>query len=139
MCLSPYGIKRKKWDFNAIPVNQYFAMSNAAWIKFGFSEKATKFEKIFVVLLTRASCYVRATAYLSKSRRFLKTNADKSYYTNFNTLAHCARLWYWKKETLKLVFSHVYSGIHTHEAEEHFWWATTQACFFFFLDLSLRE
>ena len=48
------------------------------------------------------------------------------------TLAHCARLWYWKKtETFKLVFSHVYSGIHTHEAEEHFWWATTQACFFF--------
>ena len=47
---------------------------------------------------------------------------------NFDT----ARLWYWKKnETLNLVFSHVYSGIHTHEAEEHFWWATTQACFFF--------
>ena len=36
-------------------------------IKFGFSEKATKFEKIFVVLLTRASCSVHATAYLSKS------------------------------------------------------------------------
>ena len=38
-------------------------------LKFGFSEKATKFEKIFVVLLTRASCSVRATAYLSKSRK----------------------------------------------------------------------
>ena len=38
-------------------------------LKIGFSE-ATKFEKIFVVLLTRASCSVRATAYLSKSRRF---------------------------------------------------------------------
>ena len=38
-------------------------------LKFGFSEKATKFEKIFVVLLTRASCSVRTTAYLSKSRR----------------------------------------------------------------------
>ena len=38
-------------------------------VKFGFSEKATKFEKIFVVLLTRASCSVRATVYLSKSRR----------------------------------------------------------------------
>ena len=36
---------------------------------FGFSEKATKFEKIFFVLLTRASCSVRATAYLSKSRQ----------------------------------------------------------------------
>ena len=56
-------------------------------LKFGFSEKATKFEKIFVVLLTRASCSVRATAYLSKSRqRFFKTNLDKSYYTNFNGL-----------------------------------------------------
>ena len=32
-------------------------------VKFGFSEKATKFEKIFVVLLTRASCSVRTTAY----------------------------------------------------------------------------
>jgi hypothetical protein len=53
-------------------------------LKFGFSEKATKFEKIFVVLLTRASCSVRATAYLSKSQlRFLKINVDKSYYTNF--------------------------------------------------------
>ena len=36
-------------------------------VKFGFSEKATKFEKIFVVLLTIASCSVPATAYLSKS------------------------------------------------------------------------
>ena len=36
-------------------------------VKFWFSEKATKFEKIFVVLLTRASCSVRPTAYLSKS------------------------------------------------------------------------
>ena len=53
-------------------------------VKFGFSEKATKFEKIFVVLLTRASCSVRATAYLSKSRRrFFFKNVDKSYYTNF--------------------------------------------------------
>ena len=38
-----------------------------AFLKFGFSEKATKFEKIFVVLLTRAECSVRATANLSKS------------------------------------------------------------------------
>ena len=54
-------------------------------VKFGFSEKATKFEKIFVVLLTRASCSVRtATAYLSKIRRgFLKTNGVKS-----QTLTH---------------------------------------------------
>ena len=54
------------------------------FLKLRFSEKATKFEKIFVVLLTRASCSVRATAYLSKSRRrFFKTNVDKLYYTNF--------------------------------------------------------
>jgi hypothetical protein len=52
-------------------------------LKFEFSEKATKFEKIFVVLLTRVSFSVRATGYLSKScRRFLKTNVDKLYYTN---------------------------------------------------------
>ena len=38
----------------------------------------------FVVLLTRPSCSVRATAYLSKSwRRFFKTNVVKSYNTNF--------------------------------------------------------
>ena len=56
-------------------------------LKFGFSEKATKFEKIFVVLLTRALCSVRATAYLSKSRRrYFKTNVDKSYYTNFKMM-----------------------------------------------------
>ena len=48
-------------------------------LKFGFSEKATKFEKIFVVLLTRASCSVHATAYLSNSRRrFFKTNVVTS-------------------------------------------------------------
>ena len=56
------------------------------WLKFGFSEKATKFEKIFVVLLTRVLCSVRATAYLSKRRqRFFKTNVVKSYYTDFNS------------------------------------------------------
>ena len=55
------------------------------YLKFVFFEKATKFEKIFVVLLTRASCSVRATAYLSKSQqRFFKTNVVKSYYTNFS-------------------------------------------------------
>ena len=48
-------------------------------LKFGFSEK-----KICVVLLTRASCSVPATAYLSKSWwRFFKTNVVKLYHTNF--------------------------------------------------------
>ena len=56
-------------------------------IKFGFSEKATKFENIFVVLMTRALCSVRTTAYLSKSRqRFLKTNVAKSYFTYFTRI-----------------------------------------------------
>ena len=60
------------------------------FLKFGFSEKATKFEKIFVVLLTRASCSVRATAYLSKSqRRLFKTNVDKSYCTKFKKTCFC--------------------------------------------------
>ena len=29
------------------------------FVRFGFSEKATKFEKIFVILLARASCSVQ--------------------------------------------------------------------------------
>ena len=57
-------------------------------LKFVFSEDATKFEKIFGVLLTRASCSVRSTAYLSKSRRIVfKINVVKSYYTNFRKSA----------------------------------------------------
>ena len=70
-------------------------MSTLIWpVKLGFSEKATKFEKMFVVLLTRASCSVRATAYLSKSRRrFLKTNVDKWYYTNFKNYMFYKERW----------------------------------------------
>ena len=49
------------------------------------SVETTKFEKIFVVILTRESCSVHATAYVSKSwRRFFKTNVVEAYYTNFN-------------------------------------------------------
>ena len=85
-----------------------YTVIKRVFLKFGVSEKATKFEKnlhrnfdnpsqnnvkvwrrpqnlkkIFIVLLTRASCSVRATAYLSKRRRrFFKTNVDKLYYTN---------------------------------------------------------
>ena len=44
-------------------------------VKFGFSEKATKFEKIFIVLLTRPSCSVY---FLKSRRRFFKTNVVKS-------------------------------------------------------------
>ena len=62
-------------------VHELIVLSN---IKFGFSEKATKFEQIFVILLTRASCSLHKTAYLSKSwRRFFKTKVDMSCYTNF--------------------------------------------------------
>ena len=50
----------------------------------GFLRRPQNLKKIFVVLLTRASCSVRATEYLSKSwQRFLKTNVVKLYYTNF--------------------------------------------------------
>ena len=52
----------------------------------GFLRRPQNLKKIIVVLLKRASCSVRATAYLSKSwRRFKKTNVAKSYYTNFNS------------------------------------------------------
>ena len=62
------------------------------YLKFGLSRRPQNLKKIFVVLLTRASCSVRATAYLSKSRRrFLKTNVDLSYYTNFKNSWKCFR------------------------------------------------
>ena len=35
-------------------------------VKFGFSEKATKFEKVFIVLLARASCSVCKNSVLVK-------------------------------------------------------------------------
>ena len=62
-----------------------FRKLNGGMGKVWVFKKATKFEKkIFVVLLTRALCSVRATAHLSKSqRRFFNTNVVKSYYTNF--------------------------------------------------------
>ena len=56
---------------------------NIFGLKFGFSEKATKFEKIFIVLLTRAACSVRATAYTSKSRQRL-----------FKTMMKCGLLFF---------------------------------------------
>ena len=64
---SPYIPKliKKMNDDNFMKITKYLAELT---LNFGFSEKAKKFEKIFVVLLTRASCSVRATAYLSKSR-----------------------------------------------------------------------
>ena len=42
---------------------QLWKQKISKYVKFGFSEKATKFEKVFVLLLTRASCSVRTTAY----------------------------------------------------------------------------
>ena len=59
------------------------AANDAVLLKFGFSEKATKFGKL---------CSVHATAYLSKSRqRFFKKNVNKSYYTNFTVMQCCHR------------------------------------------------
>ena len=43
-------------------ISSVIYLARAVLFKFGFSEKATIFEKIFVILLTRASCSVRATA-----------------------------------------------------------------------------
>ena len=82
---------------------QWYILDNLIWkeiarvwlsnLKFGFSAKATKFEKVFVVLLTRASCSVRAAAYLSKSRqRFFKTNVVNSMTTLLtHTVAHSTK------------------------------------------------
>ena len=70
--------------------NTVFITTVRPWLLFCFGKvwvfwEGHKFwKKIFVVLLTRASCCVRATPYLSKSwRKIFKTNVDKSYYTNF--------------------------------------------------------
>ena len=77
-------------------------------LKFRFSEKATKFEKIFVVLLTRSSCSMPATAYLSKSRRrFLKTNVDNSYYTNFTKNLSFSLFLINKISSLKSKYNHL--------------------------------
>ena len=71
-------------------------------------------KKIFVVLLTRASCSVRATAHLSKSqRRFFKTNVVKSYYTNFTHTIYMRQnylepssIWIRKKKKKTLLLEH---------------------------------
>ena len=56
----------------------------------GFLRRPQNLKKSLSVHLTRASCSVRVAAYLSKSRRrFLKTNVDKSYFTNFNNQRFC--------------------------------------------------
>ena len=95
----------------------WFSVTSVAelYLKFGFSEKATKFEKKnFVVLLTRGSCSVRATAYLSKSQRsFFKTNVVKSYYTNFTHTIYMRQnylepssIWIRKKKKKTLLLEH---------------------------------
>ena len=50
-----------------------FPKNTSLVIKFGFSEKATKFEKIFVVLLTRA----RNSVLVKKSMKIFFLNVDK--------------------------------------------------------------
>ena len=55
----------------------------------GFLRRPQNLKKIFVILLTRVSCSVHSTVYLSKSRRrFFKTNVVKSYYINFNSFSN---------------------------------------------------
>ena len=55
-------------------------------VKFGFSERATKFEK------NLHRTFDKSVVICAKSRqRFLKTNVDKSYYTN------CLKLIYFEK------------------------------------------
>jgi hypothetical protein len=92
IAISRLQITKEWWDsLNQMTLESHIGLKSflknvliSKHIKFGFSEKATKFEKIFIVLLTRAACSVRETAYMSKKwRRFFKTNVDKSYYTNF--------------------------------------------------------
>ena len=55
------------WGLDVNITDDFFKASFSHLLKFGFSEKATKFEKIFVLVLTRVSCSVHATVYLSKS------------------------------------------------------------------------
>ena len=55
------------WGLDVNITDDFFKASFSHLLKFGFSEKATKFEKIFVLVLTRVSCSVHATAHLSKS------------------------------------------------------------------------
>ena len=67
----------KEWVMKSTKIFSKNSHNTYGWgslLKFGFSEKATKFEKIFIVLLTRVSCSVCATVYLSRSRHrfFLK-------------------------------------------------------------------
>ena len=88
-----------------------FKSSNKEKLLLKFSEKATKFEKIFVVLLTRASYSVRATAYLSKSQwRFFKTKVVKLYYTNFKDwlldVMSSISIWFWncRDQIWKIVY-----------------------------------
>ena len=86
-CQTMVGWKETLWRATSA-LGSYFLRTQFV-LKFGFSEKATKIEKKIVILLTRASCSVRATAYFSKSwQRFFKRNVVKSYYTNFNYLVN---------------------------------------------------
>ena len=61
-----YLIFHPNWDGS--PQDAVMSSHKFFQVKFGFSQKATKFEKIFVVLFVFV---------------FLKTNVAKSYYTNF--------------------------------------------------------
>ena len=59
-------------------------VGSLAYLKFGFSEKASNFEKIFIALLTIVSCSARNSVLVKKLTKIFFKNVDKSYYTNFN-------------------------------------------------------
>ena len=56
-------------------------------LKFGFSEKATKFEKNLCRTFDKSIVFcARNSVLVKKSTKIFQTNVDKSYYTNFKKI-----------------------------------------------------
>ena len=56
------------------------------FLKFGFSEKATKFEKNLCCTFDKSVVFCAGNSVLvKKSMKILKKNVDKLYYTNFTS------------------------------------------------------
>ena len=106
-----YSVRKKGGSFCSLTVDQSsFKIEgfNQPLLKFRFYEQAIKFEKIFVVLLTRGSCSVPATVCLSKSRlRFLcktwSSRISKLYRQN-----HYIKVSKFHNEFMKSSFLHKY-------------------------------
>ena len=61
-----------------------FLVHKFSVIKFGFSEKATKFEKNLRRTFDKSVVFcARNSVLVKKSTKIFKKNVDKSYYTNF--------------------------------------------------------